>query len=254
MEALKTRLRRLKLVAAAKTLELRNQEALDGRISYLEFLELLLEDELAWRQSRSHELRLKASMLDPTKTLQNYDFSFQGTLDKRRIYDLATCQFITSKKNIVFQGKSGVGKTHLAQAIGLEAVKQGYSVLKLHINQLLQQLQRSRVEGTFRRLMKKMCKVDLLIIDDLGLNPLPAEEIRDFYEIVNNRNENRSLVITTNRQFSDYEQVFGGDSVMASVIIDRILHNAELLKILGDSYRVKDLMAGREETGRVEES
>src|SRR5579863_3546990 len=129
MEALKTQLRTLKLSSMVDGLELRNKHALENQISYLEFLELLVDDEFARRQSNGYQTRLKDSKLQSQKVLDAYDFSFQPLLDKKMIYELAACRFIDQKHNVVFMGKPGVGRTHLAHAIGLEAIKKGKRVL-----------------------------------------------------------------------------------------------------------------------------
>jgi DNA replication protein DnaC len=241
MEALKTQLRSLKLSSMVDGLEIRNKHALENQISYLEFLELLVEDEVARRQSNGYQTRLKDSKLQTQKVLDTYDFSFQPSLDKKMIYELAACRFIDQKQNVVFMGKPGVGKTHLAHAIGLEAIKKGKKVLFVHANEMMEKLYASRADGSFHYTMQKYLKPDLLIIDELGFKKMPQHAMDDFFEIIRQRYETGSIMITTNRNFEDWGALFN-DRVMASAIIDRIVHHAVIAKVAGASYRVKNLV------------
>lgn len=239
MEALKTQLRTLKLSSMVDGLEMRNKHALENQISYLEFLELLVEDEFVRRQSNSYQNRLRDSKLHSQKILDTYDFSFQPELDKRMVYELASCRFIEQKSNIIFMGKTGVGKTHLAHAIGLEAIKKGKKVLFVHTNELMEKLYASRADGSYHYTMQKYLKPDLLILDELGFKKMPQYGMDDFFEIIRHRYETGSLIITTNRNFEDWGALFG-DKVIASAIIDRIVHHAVIVKVTGTSYRVKN--------------
>jgi DNA replication protein DnaC len=240
MEALKAQLKTLKLSSMVDGLEMRNKHALQNQISYLEFLELLVEDEFARRQSNGYQTRLRDSKLHTQKVLDAYDFSFQPELDKRLIYDLASCRFVDQKSNIILMGKPGVGKTHLAHAIGLEAIKKGKKVLFVHTNEMMEKLYSSRADGSYNYTMQKYLKPDLLILDELGFKKMPQYGMDDFFEIIRHRYENGSLIVTTNRNFEDWGALFG-DKVMASAIIDRIVHHAVIVKVTGKSYRIKNL-------------
>lgn len=240
MEALKTRLRSLHLSAMVEGLDVRNQYALAHQTSYLEFLDLLVEDECARRQSNAYQTRLKESRLVTSKTLDSYEFPYQPQLDKRMIFELAACRFIDQRQNIVLMGKPGVGKTHLAHALGLEAIKKGKKVRFTHANELMERLFASRADGTYQYTLQKCMKPDLLIIDELGFKKMPQHGLDDFFEIIRRRYESGSMIITTNRNFEDWGNLFG-DKVMASAIIDRIVHHAHIIKITGDSYRIKNL-------------
>lgn len=241
METIKERLKQLRLPTLAGALELRNQYALDHQISYLEFLELLLEDEWAARQALAYQKRLAGSRLSSQKPLTGYDFSYQPSVDKRLVYDLATCRFMEEHQNIVLLGNPGVGKTHLANALGLEAVKKGYKVLFTHANEVIEKLHTSKADGSYRSMMNKIVTTDLLIIDELGFKKVPASGLDDFFEIIRQRYEKGSIIITSNRSFEDWGQILG-DAVMASAIIDRIVHHASIIKITGNSYRVKNYL------------
>lgn len=239
MNELKNKLRELKLAGAVKTLETRNNYALEHKTSYLEFLELIIEDEYVNRLANSYNKRFSKAKLTMQKTLDNYDFTYQPELDKKLINELASCRFIIEKKNIILMGKPGVGKTHLANAIGLEAIKQGYKVIFIHVNDLIDRLYASKADGTYQHALKSFLLVDLLILDELGFKKIPNSGLDDFFEIIRRRYENGSLIITTNRSFEDWAQIFG-DLVLASAIIDRVVHYAYILKITGESYRIKN--------------
>jgi DNA replication protein DnaC len=239
MNELKNKLRELKLAGAVKTLETRNKYALEHKASYLEFLELIIEDEYANRMANSYHKRFSKAKLTMQKTLDNYDFSYQPELDKKLINELASCRFILEKKNIILMGKPGVGKTHIANAIGLEAIKQGYKVLFIHVNDLIDRLYASKADGTYQHTLKSFLMADLLILDELGFKKIPATGLDDFFEIIRRRYENGSMIITTNRSFEDWAQIFG-DLVLASAIIDRVVHHAYILKITGESFRIKN--------------
>lgn len=239
MENIKQRFKQLKLSGAAISFEERNKYALDNKLSYLDFLELILEDEWALRQSNGYKRRLLQSKLSQQKRLDNYDFTYQHELDRSIITDLSACRFIIEKSNIIFMGKPGVGKTHLANGIGLKALEKGHTVMMIHANTLIDQLHRSRADGKYQAMLKKITKVDLLILDEVGFKRFPQNGSDDFFEIIRSRYETGSLIITTNRNFEDWGQLFG-DNVMASAIIDRIIHHAVLIKLTGESYRVRN--------------
>ncbi|WP_083186796.1 IS21-like element helper ATPase IstB, partial [Dissulfuribacter thermophilus] len=201
---------------------------------------LLLEDEYSNRASNSYIKRLRQSKLDPSKGLEAFDFSFQPKLNKKKILDLQGLRFITEKENIIFMGNPGVGKTHLANALGLEALKRGYKVKMLCMTDMLTMLTASRGDGTYNKIFKELVSLDLLIIDEIGFKKVPQDAVDEFFEIVKRRHENGSIIITTNRSFEDWANVFG-DQVLASAIIDRLVHHCHIIKIIGPSYRMKNL-------------
>jgi len=239
METIKEKLKQLRLSSALLSLEDRNKYALENKISYMDFLELLLEDEWAGRLANGYRRRLTQSKLNEQKRLDNYDFSWQPELDKRILMNLAACRFIPEKQNVVFMGNPGVGKTHLANALGLEAINKGYKVIFTHANSLIDQLHRSKADGKYQSVLSRISRIDLLIIDELGFRRIPQNGMDDFFEIIRSRYETGSVIITTNRNFEDWGSLLG-DKVMASAIIDRIVHHAEIIKITGSSYRIKN--------------
>lgn len=241
MENLKTKLRQFKLAGMVKSLESRNRFAIDNNITYLEFMELLMDDELVNRKANSFGKRLIKSKINTIKSIDEFDFNYQPKLNKKHILDLASCRFINENTNIVLMGKPGVGKTHLANAIGLEALKQGYNVLFLHINDLIDKLNAAKADGSYRQLMNLLTATDLLILDELGFKKIPAEFIDGVFEVIRKRYESGSLIITSNRNFEDWANIFG-DAVLASAIIDRIVHHAFIIKIDGDSFRTKNFI------------
>lgn len=241
MENLKTKLRQFKLAGIVKSLEIRNKFAIDNSISYLEFMELLMDDELVNRKANSFGKRLIKSKINTMKSIDEFDFNYQPKLNKKHILDLASCRFINENKNIVLMGKPGVGKTHLANALGLEALKQGYNVLFLHINDLIDKLNTAKADGSYRQLMNILCATDLLILDELGFKKIPAEFIDGVFEVIRKRYEAGSIIITSNRNFEDWSNIFG-DAVMASAIVDRLVHHAFIIKIDGDSFRTKNFV------------
>jgi DNA replication protein DnaC len=239
MEKLKTKLRELKLAGMVKSLDSRNKYAIEKKASYLDFLELLIEDECVNRKSNSFSKRLNKSKLNTQKSIDDFDFNYQPELNKVQILDIMACRFIEENKNIVLMGKPGVGKTHIANAIGLEAIKKGYKVMFLHVNDFIEKLNIAKADGTRNQLMNTLMNAELVIIDELGFKKIPSDAIDDFFEVIRKRYEKGSIIITTNRNFEDWGNVFG-DYTIASAIIDRIVHHANIIKINGDSYRIKN--------------
>lgn len=244
MNQLKKKIQHLKLSGIVKSLESRNTYAIEHSLSYIDFLELLIEDEYASRRSNSYIKRLNKSKLDTFKTIDSYDFTYQPELNKKEILDLASCRFVQENKNIIFMGNPGVGKTHLANALGIEALKQGYKVYFVCASDIISKLMSARGDGTYYMVLKDLLNVDLLIIDEIGFKKIPQNSVDEFFDVIRRRYEHGSVIVTTNRPFEEWSNVFG-DAVLASAIVDRIVHHSHIIKIMGKSYRMKELTTSK---------
>lgn len=237
-DSLVSRLRDLKLSGIIKTFDVRNEEALKNNLSYMEFFELLINDEVLNRQNNSNIKRTSKAKFPQHKTLEEYNFNYQPNINKRFIYNLATCEFVRKKENVAFIGPPGTGKTHLAISIGLKAVAQGYKVLFTTVNEMLEELYISRADNSFHQKLRYYTTPDLLILDELGLKKLNQNSVDDFYEIISRRYENGSIIITSNKVFEEWARIFY-DPVLATAILDRFVHHCHFVVIKGESYRMK---------------
>jgi DNA replication protein DnaC len=229
----------LKLSGVAKTVEVRNEQAIKEKLSYMEFLELLIEDEFANRKDNSYKKRFQKAHFPFTKTLEEYDFNFQPTLNRQEIYNLATCEFIRKKENAVFIGPPGTGKTHLGISIGIKALQQGYKVIFTTVSDMMSTLFESKADNSYAQKLKYYLSADLLILDELGFRKLNEHIVDQFYEIISQRYEKGSLIITSNKTFDEWGNIFW-DSILASAILDRIVHHCHLVLIKGESFRMKE--------------
>lgn len=230
------KLRQLKMSGMVHTLEVRASQAAQQQLSPLEFLALLLDDELERRGQQRLAHRLVQSGCDDQKTLARFDFAAAPGISRSFIQDLATCAFITRHENLLVCGPTGVGKSHLANALAFEALKRDLQVLFKGTPRLLADLHAARANGTHARLWARLLNVDLLVLDDFGLQTLSAQAAQDLYDLISERYEHRSLVVTSNRAFEEWAAVFGND-LLASAALDRLTHHAHTLIIRGESYR-----------------
>lgn len=231
-------LRTLRLSGILETLEVRNRQAIESRSSFVEFLTLLLQDEVERRAQSALRLRLRRGAFDPTKTLEGFDFHFNPKLNKAQVFDLATCQFVERHENLLIYGPTGVGKSHVAQALAHEACRRGYEVLFVSTAKMLTHLAGGRADGTVAHRLTRYLRPDLLCLDDFGLKSLRAPGPEDLYDIIHERYERASILLTSNRDRSEWADLFG-EPLLASAALDRLTHRAHFLEITGASYRAE---------------
>ena len=232
-------LRQLRMSGVLETLENRNRQAVDGQWSYIEFLTRLLEDEIERRSQKQLHLRLRRATLNTTKTLEGFDFSFNPHINRQQILNLARCDYVREKRNALLCGPTGVGKTHLAQALGQEAARQGFDVLLVSVQKLLSHLNGGRADGSWERRFATYLRTDLLILDDFGLKPIQPPGPEDLYDVINERYEKGSILLTSNRAPSEWPDIFL-DPLLASAGLDRLLDRAEVVVIRGASFRAQN--------------
>jgi DNA replication protein DnaC len=235
---LRTDLKRLKLSGLLSTLEVRLLEATANQLSPLEFLELLVADEMTARQDRAIARRVKEAGFREIKRLEDFDFSFNPTIPKTRIFDLATGHILDEKRDVLISGPPGVGKSHLVQALGYQVARMGRTVLYRSIFDAVGELMSSETFHERDKILRKYLRPDLLIIDDMGLKNLPRQSGEHLFEIIMRRFELRSTFMTTNRPLEDWGLLIG-DVPTATAILDRFLSRAEIITITGRSYRLK---------------
>ncbi len=235
---LKQTLKRMRLSGLLATLPDRLAYAKGTKLSYTEFLELILNDEIQRREDVMLATRLKNATVDIDQTFERFDWDAAITLDRDRLKDLLSLEFVGRKENVLICGPVGVGKTFIANALAHSACRRGQKVLMLRASAMFKKLLQSRADNSHGREMIKLISPELLIIDDFGLQKLTEEQSGDFYEVVIERYGKASIVITSNRDVDEWMALFD-DPIMANSALDRIAHNAHQLVIEGESYRRK---------------
>lgn len=229
-------LKKLRLSGVLQSLDLRLRQATEDNISTTEFLYRLLVDEVERREAKQLNLRLSRAAFESHKSIDDFDFGFNPDLPKAKLLDLATCHFLDTNTNILLVGPSGVGKSHVAQGLGQRACMAGHSALYTTAHQLFTTLRAARADGTYDRKLTRFTNPRLLIVDDLGLRPLVHDEPMDLYEIIRQRYEHGSLILTSNRDVSEWYPLFG-DALLASAAMDRLLHHCHIVVLDGQSFR-----------------
>jgi DNA replication protein DnaC len=231
-------LKQLRLSGILETLELRNRAACEAKLSYVEFLAQLCEDECERRAQAKLKMRLRRAAFDPQKTLETFDFGACPKISRQEVTDLATCRFVERHQNVFFVCPAGVGKSHLAQALGHEACRRGYDVVFMTAARALAHLGAGRADGTYERRLQGFIRPHLLILDDFGLKPLRPPAPEDLYELIAGRYEKGSIIITSNRAFSEWPEIFA-EPLLASAALDRLAHDAYQVAITAESYRTR---------------
>jgi DNA replication protein DnaC len=238
VERIRRHLVGLRMPRALETLGQLVQQLERGQVSAIEAIETLLAEEITIREGRRVKAALQVARLTPIKTLSSFDFSFQPSLDRSRIMALAALDFIDRHEVIHFIGQSGTGKSHLAIALGVEAVRAGRSVYFSPLADIIDSLAHAEREGRLRERIRYLCRASLLIIDEIGYLSIGAGAGNLFFQLVNARYERGAMILTSNRGFAEWGQVFG-DPVVATALLDRLLHHAVVVHIEGASYRLR---------------
>lgn len=231
--------RQLRLSGLLASLELRLEEARTHQLPHEQFLELVFQDELNVRQQRLIDKRRKAAGFRDQKTLEDFDWTFNPSIKRHQFYELATGQFIRQRRDVLLIGPPGLGKSHLAQAVGYHIIKAGFQVVYCSIFDLIRELQADLSPAELNRSLARYLKPDLLVVDDMGLKVLPPKSGEVLLEIIMRRYENRSTLMTSNRPIEEWGKLLH-DVPAATAILDRFLHHAEIVQMKGRSYRLRN--------------
>lgn len=230
-------LKQLRLSGILDSLEARNRQAIDGKLAYTEFLALLVQDEVARREQKKFASRLRRASFRAQKTLDAFDFGRMPGVNRGQIADLATGRYLDEKAPVLIVGPCGTGKSHLAQALGHCAVRQGHDVLFTTQSQLTASLHAARAIGSFDRKLQQLARIDLLIVDDFGLKPLRAPHDEDLHELIAERYERAATIITSNLDVSEWSDAFPANKMLGVATVDRLRHGAYRVVLDGASYR-----------------
>jgi DNA replication protein DnaC len=235
--ALSPALKQLRLSGILDSLEARNRQAIEGQLAYTEFLALLIQDEVARREQKKFASRLRRASFRAAKTLDGFDFDRLPGVNRGQIADLATGRYLDEKAPVLIVGPCGTGKSHLAQALGHCALRQGRDVLFTSQSQLTNSLNAARAIGAFERKLQQLANIELLIIDDFGLKPLRAPHDEDFHELIAERYERAATIVTSNLDFAEWGDAFPANKMLGAATLDRLRHGAYRVILDGASYR-----------------
>ena len=239
---LRDQLRKLRLSGLGQSLEVRLQEARSSKLDYAEFLELILQDELVIRQDRQVERRTKAAAFRDQKSLEDFDFEFNPTIKRKRVFDLAAGDFVRKHRDAILVGPPGTGKSHIVQSIGRQLIREGFTFYYRSIFDCVRDFLHDEAFDGHEKVLNRYLTPDLLILDDMGMKQLPKKSGEFLFEIIMRRHELRSTVMTSNRPLEDWGKLIG-DVPAATAILDRFLQDAELIEITGRSYRLQGRQA-----------
>lgn len=230
-------LKQLRLSGILDSLESRNRQAIDSQLAYTDFLALLIQDEVARREQKKLQARLRKAAFRGQKTLEQFDYARLPGLNRALIQDLATGRYLQERVPVLIAGPCGTGKSHLAQALGHTAVRQGHEVIFTTQTQLVGSLHAARATGVFDRRFSHFAKADLLIVDDFGLKPLRPPHDEDFHDLIAERYERAATILTSNLDFTEWGDAFPANKVLGAATLDRLRHGAYRVILDGDSYR-----------------
>lgn len=237
-------LKQLRLSGILDSLEARNRQAIDGQLAYTDFLALLIQDEVARREQKKFASRMRRASFRATKSLDGFDFDRMPGVNRSQIADIATGRYLDEKAPVLIVGPCGTGKSHLAQALGHCAVRQGRDVLFTSQSQLTATLNGARAIGGFERKLQQLARVDLLIIDDFGQKPLRAPADEDFHELIAERYERAATILTSNLDFDEWSDAFPANRMLGAATVDRLRHGAYRVVLDGASYRTPRATSG----------
>jgi DNA replication protein DnaC len=229
-------LKQLRLSGILDSIESRNRQAVEEKFSYMDFLAMVIQDEIARRSQKRLASAVRRANFRNQKTLEEFDFSFNPNINRALITELASCRFMEEKVSVLIVGPCGTGKSHIAQALGHCAIRKGHDVLFTSASRMLAQLHAARATNSFERHLAKLVGVDLLIIDDFGLKPLTGMQDEDFHEVISERYERKSTIVTSNLDVSEWPDAFP-NRILGAATIDRLHHGAYKATLDGQSYR-----------------
>lgn len=248
MPELNTLLKQLRLSCMIDYLPQRNRESIEKKLTYPEFLALLVQDEILGRDNKKLHVRIKRANIRSDKTLENFDFNFNPKINQAQIQEIASCRFIVEKSPVLLVGPTGTGKSHLAQAFAHCAIRQGIDVVWLSQSKLFSELQAAKASGRYDKKLTELTKVSLLIIDDFGLRPMRNPQDEDFHDLISERYERAATMITSNLDFNEWGDAFP-NRLLAAATLDRLRHNAHQIVLEGASFRSKNENKTTKKTG-----